>query len=1115
MDADRLGPFRIERELGSGGMGKVYAGIVVEPTAGLASGDAVALKVVHPHLLENPDFHARFLREAELGASIAHPNVVRTLGCDEEGDGPDRRCYLVMEFVEGQTLADLQAELDRVPEDLCRHVAREICAGLAAVHDAGIVHRDLKPENVLITPEQTIKVMDLGVARLMDERMRLSRTGAFVGSVEYAAPEQFGGEADARTDLYALGLLLYELAAGEHPHRGGGFTRVLQRVIHEEPRRLGQVNPQLSAFFEELVHKLLAKDADERFQTAREVAAVLEAGEDSPWWSARASRLRAATRRPLRRIRIPRESALHGRGAELARLREAFDGVLGGDGRVILVEGEAGIGKSRLIDEFVAALHSEGRDLDFLHGSFPPSGAGAAGGAFSTAFRAQLGDDDLTEYLPDTPGLAPALAAALRGDVPPDGIAPLSPEALATCLVQATRAIAARRPIVLLIDDLHFAPHDAHDLFLSLATAVPGHPVLLIGTARPGLADEWIAKLARLEHARRIPLQRLGQDDVERLLADSLRSDTLARRLAPQVAEKSDGNPFFVFELVRGLREGQFLERRDDGTWVSTRAIDDIRVPSSIRDLVVARVAGLDEEDRDLLDLASCLGFEFDPGLVGEVLGLRRIPLLKQLGRLERSRRLVRSAGMRYVFDHHQVQEVLYDELAEPLRREYHAAIAEVLLDRAGGADTDPSELDGDAAVAIAEHFVESGRLERATPYLSRAIHHLADRYRHERALALAEPFLDGEELDDLAALRLRLSLPQALHSQGRLDDLLRVTEEAVALARRVGDETWLGRALVSRGDALSRIERWQESETALEEALEHGDDPLITRRALSGLGIAAWGLGRLDVARERFQRHLAVAEDAGDVGGQSSSVANLALIATALGDFEDAVALRLRDVELSRRSERPRDLGLALHNLGLLLGSCGSLTDALRHLEASLPIWDEVGDRPMVAHARLGLGHTRARLASETGTDPSVARHDLELARDLADDVGPTWVATVARAELAALPSASEAERADAITEFERRREELSDGSRRQIGLALWRATGDRAYIEAAKKLLDDWLRGLPAERRDDNARTIRLARDILAAWNDAHGTPRRVHDPARTEAQTRVVDPDSEGDG
>src|SRR6185503_7070378 len=125
-----------------------------------------------------------------------------------------------------------------------------------------------------------------------------------------------------------------------------------------------------------------------------EVADVLDAGEESAWWRGRSAAIRAETKRPLRRMRIPRETALFGRDAELAKLRAFFDAAKSGDGRVVLVEGEAGIGKSRLVDDFVGRLAQSGEDVNFLYGSYPPGGAATASGAFSTAYREHLGDDE-------------------------------------------------------------------------------------------------------------------------------------------------------------------------------------------------------------------------------------------------------------------------------------------------------------------------------------------------------------------------------------------------------------------------------------------------------------------------------------------------------------------------------------------------------------------------------------------------------------------------------------------------------------------------------------------------------------------------------------------------
>jgi serine/threonine protein kinase len=343
----RVGPYRLLRELGSGGMGTVYRAVCEGRAPGIRPGQEVALKVVHAHLANGDGFFKRFLREAEIGKRVRHPNVVRTLDADAGTLEGKPVHYLVMELVEGQTLRALLAELGRVPEALCLHVAREAARGLAAIHEIGVVHRDFKPENVLVTRDHAVKVMDLGVARVADEVMRLSMTGAFVGTVPYAAPEQFRGggkDIDGRADLYALGLTLYELGTGQHPFQDDDLMAVLRRRLNEDPRPASQLNPQLSPYFEEVVKTLVARDREARFASATALASVLDGGEASEWWRRRSGEIRAVTRRPLRRVRVPRETGLFGREPELARLRGLWERARAGEGAVVLVEGEAGIG---------------------------------------------------------------------------------------------------------------------------------------------------------------------------------------------------------------------------------------------------------------------------------------------------------------------------------------------------------------------------------------------------------------------------------------------------------------------------------------------------------------------------------------------------------------------------------------------------------------------------------------------------------------------------------------------------------------------------------------------------------------------------------------------------
>jgi tetratricopeptide (TPR) repeat protein len=991
-----LGPYRLDRELGAGGMGKVYAATVSGRCPGLAEGTRVALKVVHPHLLETPGFFKRFLREAEIGKSVVHENVVRTYDADAVMSGGAQQNFLVMEYVEGQTLRSLLAELDRVPEELCRHIGREVAKGLAAIHAAGVVHRDMKPENVLITKDHQVKVMDLGVARLNDEALRLSQTGAFVGSIHYAAPECFregGRQVDGRADLHALGLVLYELACGINPYLADDVPQILKKVLQEEPRRLGDINPQLSPFFEEVVHTLLAKRPEARFADAGALLAVLEEGEKSEWWRSRAKAIRAATKRPLRRIRIPRETAVYGRETELTKLRALFEKARSGDGQVVLLEGEAGIGKSRLVDELVGRLQRDGEPVNFLFGSYPPDGAATAAGALSTAFREQIGDADIGPYLPQTPLFVPAFEALLRGDATPSGCEALTRDSIATCFVHALRALAAERPTVLLVDDLHFASEDSRGMFTSLALAVPGHRTLLVGTTRPGADEKWVAGLTRLPQTSQMTLIRLGPKDLLALLKDSLRSEALAASLSAQIAQKSDGNPFFAFEIIRGLREGQFITQRDDGTWVSTREIDDIKIPSSVLDLVNARVADLSEEERDLLDVAACWGFEFDATLVGDSLGLPRVPTLKRFAQIEKKHRLVRCAGERFAFDHHQVQEALYDALPPQLAREYHAALAEALETRTKAAEKDPETLNGALCVDLCEHFLKgspcvagggaqgtgavpdartgaglasgesgSAMARGALRYLRPAQAHLSKGYLNAQGIALTERalavpgLLAGAERAK-ALLRLADGPLELLGRRARQEACAR---EAERLAEEAGDDELRARAAGALGTVFHETSRQGEAEKAYRRALDlaraHGDRK-AEAAATGNLGNVLYSLGRLAEAKEHYERNLALSREIGDRRGESAATGNLGNVLRSLGRLAEAKEHHERHLALCREIGDREGEARATGSLGGVFQSLGRLAEAKEHCERYLALSREIGDRQGEAAATGNLG--------------------------------------------------------------------------------------------------------------------------------------------------------------
>ena len=286
-----VGPFRVVRALGHGGMGRVFE---VE----LEDGTRAALKLIHAHLAERPGFVERFQRELKLGLRVDHPAVVQTLESGMADNEGSQLPYILLEYVEGESLRHVIETTGSVSERLARELAITLAGALAAVHDAGIVHRDIKPENVVIAPDERIKLLDLGVAYARDESLRLTHTGQFVGSLLYAAPEQMAAaEIDGRADLYSLGLMLFELLTGRMPQS----VALDRRMGATRAPHVRDVTPAVSPFLDAVIHTLLARRPEDRFASAHELGEVLERGERGPWWKARMADLASALRPQIAR----------------------------------------------------------------------------------------------------------------------------------------------------------------------------------------------------------------------------------------------------------------------------------------------------------------------------------------------------------------------------------------------------------------------------------------------------------------------------------------------------------------------------------------------------------------------------------------------------------------------------------------------------------------------------------------------------------------------------------------------------------------------------------------------------------------------------------------------
>jgi serine/threonine protein kinase/Tfp pilus assembly protein PilF len=277
MIGTHLGRYRILDRLGEGGMGVVYRAIDERLER------EVAIKLVRDELLRDSTSQARFRQEARALSRLNHPGVATLFDFDQH----EGVTFLVMEFVEGQTLANLLAS-GPLPENRARAVMIEAAEALETAHEHGIVHRDLKPANIMITPRGRAKILDFGLARLAPLAsqtldMGLSSPGMATGTLPYMSPEQLsGGAVDARTDLYALGAVLYEMLTGARAFEGDSMAPLMFRIVHEAPRPIAELRPAASAALAAIAERCLEKEPGRRFADATALLRALRGTEREP-----------------------------------------------------------------------------------------------------------------------------------------------------------------------------------------------------------------------------------------------------------------------------------------------------------------------------------------------------------------------------------------------------------------------------------------------------------------------------------------------------------------------------------------------------------------------------------------------------------------------------------------------------------------------------------------------------------------------------------------------------------------------------------------------------------------------------------------------------------------
>ncbi|MFN0112193.1 MAG: serine/threonine-protein kinase PknK [Blastocatellia bacterium] len=954
----KINQYRILSLLGKGGMGEVW---LAEDTRLKRK---VALKLLPAEFTNDADRLRRFEQEALAISALNHPNIITI---HEIGESEAGR-FIVMELVAGRTLRAMAAE--NIPLDSLIAWGSQLAKALDVAHAAGITHRDIKPDNIMVRDDGYVKVLDFGLARLDASRDQFAeadplagtKSGVLLGTVKYMSPEQARGEkVTSATDIFALGVLFYELATGTHPFNSATLLGTLQQITTETPRPPAQLNPGLPAAIDDLIQRMLAKNASARPSAAQLESALREIERQQNSGTAGSGALLPPVLLSARRT--------VGRKPERLELRAAFNSAKSGRGSLLCVAGEPGIGKTTLVEDFLTELAADGQctiargrcserlagteaylplleALENLLAKKAPTIVGQVPNLpYNNNAASAVGQVGNLPYNEKMKQLAPtwyAQVVPLSGDSEESvrllaEVKAASQERMKRELASFLQAVAQAQPLVIFFDDLHWADVSTIDLLSFLAGKFDALNVLVVVTYRP--SDMLLAKHPFLQikpdlQARGVCRELLLEFLTESEIAEYLALEFPGHRFPPEflklIHAKTEGSPLFMADLVRYLRDRGVIAEEEStrGACVPilAQALPDIEreLPESVRGMIERKIAQLSEDDRKLLTAASVQGYEFDSAVVAQALNLDADEVEERLEKLERVFAFVKLTNetefpnheltLKYRFVHVFYQNLLYAGLRTRQKVSLSREVAQAL-------ESFYSKQTKQVANELATLYETAREFAPAADYFLLAAEHSSQIFAVQEAEQLARRGLTMIE-----------KLP---------DDAARQTKELPL-------QILLANALIATlGYSASEVEQAYLRGHELCQSLGDAADPLPI---LGGLGLFRSMRGQFQAGREMAEEFLEIARrkhDPAELFGQQM----IAFSAYYPGDLLGAIKLYQECATAYEPAlHRPLawvygdDLGSSTQAyLSLLQWQAGYPEQAFQHLEESLRLAQEV----------------------------------------------------------------------------------------------------------------------------------------------------------------------------
>jgi serine/threonine protein kinase/tetratricopeptide (TPR) repeat protein len=963
--------YRLLSKIDSGGMGEVYK---AEDTR---LGRTVAIKLLLDAVNQKPVARRRFLQEAQSASALNHPNIV-TIYAIEEADGLD---FIVMEFVEGRNLKTLIHDDGALPLTRLLDIGIQTADALEAAHEINLIHRDIKSANILVTPRGQAKVLDFGLAKLIRtvaDRVdgdaptltNLTDEGTVLGTAAYMSPEQTRGQVlDGRSDIFSLGCVLYEAATRSLPFAGPSMLAIMHDIATTDPPSPSRVRPELPHEFDLIVERALAKDKDGRYSSAAEMSQALKslrATFTGDWLGTPIVYDKDLVETPA--------APFVGRGTELSRLEGFLQQAIDGSGRIVLISGEPGIGKTSLSDEFLRRARARFPGLSGSRGRCVEQyGTGEAYLPFLDAIGALL----------DGPA-RDRLGAVMRTSAPtwcsqlPVAFASTgSMERLQQETIGATKErmmremgdalgiFATTSPVVLLLEDLHWADPSSVDLLRHLAQRIGNQRLLIAGTFRPEDIERsnhplksCKAEMQAHKLCEEIALDSLSPNHIQDYLNATFSPHNFPPEFAAHIHDKTEGHPLFATNLLQYMQERGDIAKTNEH-WSLSRPLSEMELeaPESVRSMISKKVDSLGDEERRALQYASVEGQEFLSTVVAGLLGIDEVDLEELLARIEKTHRLIVTRGeeelpdgslaTRYRFAHALYQNFLYGDLVTKRRTMLHRQAGEQLAQHYGRRAPH-------IATQLALHFERGRDFVRAVEFLIHAGDNATSLYanaeaadHYTRALSLAEKLPDEAQAETMVALyRKRGATNMALSRFGQsVDDYVSMLKHQEVFDSPEKKAAGLN-ALAMTLFFSHRLEEMEaRADEALAAAKRAGSETLrLDTMGLMGLkhlcyGELALGLPILD---DVIKSARAIDHKPALLMGLTWR-GGLYFFQT---EYERAIECELEARQLASRLRDGFHLLTAMFFLGLSKGNLGQMSEAIATLEEAIQMGGRNGDR-------------------------------------------------------------------------------------------------------------------------------------------------------------------------